>query len=141
MRLTIPLEHGPGGGVRRGHDSSRSHERLDTLTLPGGPGLLSLTSAGFVELDAIKRGAGFLITGHRLRDVFLIAHQGCGYYRARLPGKDGETVARIQREDLRAAAGALEAAHPGLTTHLYYARPHDGHVILDPVARTAERFG
>jgi hypothetical protein len=84
------------------------HDRLDTLTLPGGPGLLSLTSAGFVELDATKRGAGFLIVGHKIRDVFLIAHQGCGYYRARLAGKDGQMVARIQREDLRAAAGALE---------------------------------
>jgi hypothetical protein len=117
------------------------HDRLDTLTLPGGPGLLSLTSAGFVELDATKRGAGFLIAGHRIRDVFLIAHQGCGYYRARLTGKAAETVARIQREDLRAAAGALETAHAGLTTHLYYARPDDGHVTFDPVARTPERFG
>ena len=59
------------------------HARLDTLTLPGGPGLLSLTAAGFVELDATKRSASFLITGHRIRDVFLIAHAGCGYYRAR----------------------------------------------------------
>jgi hypothetical protein len=117
------------------------HDRLDTLTLPGGPGLLSLTSAGFVELDATKRGAGFLIVGHKIRDVFLIAHQGCGYYRARLAGKDGQTVARIQREDLRAAAGALETAHAGLTTHLYYARLHGDHVTFDSVARTSERFG
>jgi hypothetical protein len=61
--------------------------------------------------------------------------------RARLPGKDGETVARIQREDLRAAASALETAHAGLTTHLYYARPLDGFVTFDPIARTPERLG
>ena len=62
------------------------HDRLDTLTLPGGPGLLSLTSAGFVELDATKRGAGFLIVGHRIRDVFLIAHQMAREVRAGEPG-------------------------------------------------------
>jgi hypothetical protein len=116
------------------------HDRLDTLTLPGGPGLLSLASAGFVELDATKRGASFLIAGHRIRDVFLIAHHGCGYYRARFAGKHGETIARIQREDLRAAAATLETAHAGLATHLYYARPQDGLVTFDLVARTPEPF-
>ena len=117
------------------------HERLDTLTLPGGPGLLSITSAGFVELDATKRGASFLIAGHGIRDVFLIAHEGCGYYRARYQAKDRAAIATIQREDLRAAAGTLAAAHAKLATHLYYARPHAGHVTFDHVARTPEHFG
>lgn len=117
------------------------HARLDTLTLPGGPGLLSMGSAAFVELDATKRGASFLIAGHGIRDVFLIAHDGCGYYRSRNPRKEPAAIARIQREDLRAAAGALEAAHRQLATHLYYARPHAGHVTFDPVARTPEPFG
>jgi len=117
------------------------HERLDTLTLPGGPGLLSMSSAAFVELDATKRGASFLIAGHGIRDVFLIAHEGCGYYRSRNPRKDPAAIARIQREDLRAAAGTIETSHANVATHLYYARPHDGRVTFDPVARTPEPFG
>jgi hypothetical protein len=117
------------------------HERLDTLTLPGGPGLLSMSSAAFVELDATKRGASFLIAGHGIRDVFLIAHEGCGYYRSRNPRKEPAAIARVQREDLRVAAGALEVSHPELATHLYYARPHAGLVTFDPVARTPEPFG
>jgi hypothetical protein len=117
------------------------HDRLDTLTLPGGPGLLSMTSAGFVELDSTRRGATFLITGHGIRDVFLIAHEGCGYYRARNPRMSPTAIARVQREDLRAAAAALETSHTKLATHLYYARPHAGHVTFDPVARTPEPFG
>jgi hypothetical protein len=119
------------------------HERLDTLTLPGGPGLLSMSSADFVELnlDATKRGATFLIAGHGIRDVFLIAHEGCGYYRWRNPRKDPAAIARIQREDLRAAAGMLETSHARVATHLYYARPHAGHVTFEPVARTPELFG
>ncbi len=116
------------------------HERLDTLTLPGGPGLLSMSSAAFVELDATKRGASFLVAGHGILDVFLIAHEGCGYYRSRHPRKDAAAIARIQREDLRAAAGALETSHAALATHLYYARPHAGLVTFDPVARTPEPF-
>jgi hypothetical protein len=39
------------------------HDRLDTLTLPGGPGLLNLWAGSLLEADQMERAARFLIRG------------------------------------------------------------------------------
>jgi hypothetical protein len=113
---------------------SLGHARLDTLTMPGGPGLLSMTTAKFGDLDAARRGAGFLIAGHAIREVVLIAHQGCGYYRARLAGRAAEAIEKAQLADLEVAARELVRAHPLLVAHRYYARVVDGRVRFERVA-------
>jgi carbonic anhydrase len=55
------------------------HECIDTLTLPGGPGLLNRWSADYLESEMVMRAAKFLIQGHHITEVLLMAHAGCGY--------------------------------------------------------------
>jgi hypothetical protein len=111
------------------------HPRLDTLTLPGGGGLLNPTSASFADLDAARRAAQFLIEAHAIRDAFLIAHAGCGYYRRRMATtKTAEQIVAAQRKDLQVAAETLRRANAALRTHLFFARIDGARVAFDPVS-------
>jgi hypothetical protein len=111
-----------------------AHPRLDTLTLPGGPALFHAWRASFGERDVIVRAAAFLITGHRVREVFLLAHEGCGYYRTNNPGRGPDELYARQIEDLRVASRALRAEHPHVEVRSYYARPGQGRVTFESVA-------
>ena len=68
------------------------HARLDTLTVPGGPALLDLTSSNLGAVDVMREAATFLIQGHRIKRVVLLGHEGCGYYKARFPYESSEAM-------------------------------------------------
>ena len=110
------------------------HARIDTLTMPGGPALLDLTSAMPSDRDAVGRAVRFLIRGHELREVVLVAHEGCGYYRARHPTRSKEAIREVQLADLRSAATILRLEHPQISVSAYLAQIADGHVRFAPVA-------
>jgi hypothetical protein len=111
----------------------RGHSRLDTLTIPGGPGLLNLWSAQFSDMDAVSRAASFLISGHALTHVVLLAHQGCGYYRARYAARSPKQIMEQQLGDLRTAGRLLRTSHSNLSIELYYAVVRDGRVVFEVV--------
>jgi hypothetical protein len=115
------------------------HARLDTLTMPGGPGLLNFWAGSLLEADQVDRAARFLIRGHAIDHVVLLAHAGCGYYRQRHPGLAAEQVKTTQLEDLRVAGRALRTARPGLSVALFYATPDGGRVRFDPVIDTDKK--
>ena len=106
------------------------HAALDTLTLPGGPALLS-SATSYAEREALSRAASFLIVGHEIEHVVLIAHAGCGYYRDRYPGESAEAIEARQLADLASARRALELAHPSLHVRTQYLRVVDERVQFD----------
>jgi hypothetical protein len=109
------------------------HDRIDTLTLPGGPGLLNRWSADYLESDVITRAANFLIKGHDIEEVLLLAHAGCGYYRARHGALGEEFIAEQQLKDLTAAAEELKKAHPGVTVRRFFVRPLGVKIFFEPL--------
>ncbi len=112
---------------------SLGHARLDTCTLPGGPGLLNHLSASYADADAMTRSASFLIHGHGITEVVLLAHHGCGYYKHKRPIDSPEQIEMRQLDDLRHAAKAVKKIDDKLIVRLYFARPHAGHVKFEPV--------
>lgn len=102
------------------------YPRLDTMTIPGGPALLEMGSAGLGEVDAIRRSMTFLITAHHIEHVTLIAHQGCGYYRNQFSYEDAAAIQARQLADLQAGANWLRAVHRGIQVACYFARPEGG---------------
>jgi hypothetical protein len=102
------------------------HPRLDTLTMPGGPGLLDADAARLAESSSVRRGMSFLIAGHKIRRVILVSHQGCGYYRLRYSGRSAEEIIQLQLEQLRTAERWLKTAHPGVEVSLHFARAEKG---------------
>jgi carbonic anhydrase len=109
------------------------HERIDTLTLPGGPGLLNRWSADYMESDMVTRAASFLIRGHHIQEVLLLAHAGCGYYQSRHGALGAEFIAEQQLKDLDAAAQELGKAFPGITVHKYFVRPKGQKIVFEPL--------
>ena len=109
------------------------HARFDTLTMPGGPGLLSLRSATFSDVDSVGRASSFLIRGHGITRAVLCAHEGCGYYRMRFPGDSPAATRERQIADLREAARALRVANPQIVTLAFMAVPDGGRVRFEPV--------
>jgi hypothetical protein len=113
--------------------SHLGHERIDTLTLPGGPGLLNRWSADYMESDMVSRAAHFLIQGHNIVEVLLLAHEGCGYYKQRHGALGEEFIAEQQLKDLHEAASELQKAHPGISVQTYMVRPDGKRIRFDPI--------
>jgi hypothetical protein len=109
------------------------HARLDTMTMPGGPGLFNTWEASLLEADQARRAAQFLIRGHGIEHVVLLAHAGCGYYRQKYPGRPPAQMRKSQEDDLRVAAREIAKTRAGLRIALYYASAEGGRVRFDPV--------
>ena len=113
--------------------SHLGHERLDTMTLPGGPALLNVLTASYSDSDAALKAASFLITGHGIERVVLLAHAGCGYYRARRPGEAAAPLRARQLEDLRIGAAAIRKMSPQIDVVLFYAEPSGSTVQFEEI--------
>ena len=110
---------------------SLGHARLDTMTMPGGPGLLNPLTASYGELDSVRKAAAFLIVGHAIKEVILIAHAGCGYYKKKMGHRNADEIVAAQLRDLDLAAKHLERTHTGLAVRCYFAKPVDGRVQFE----------
>jgi hypothetical protein len=110
------------------------HKRLDTLTLPGGPGLLNPWSAGGSVLDSehVMRSAQMLIKNHGITEVVLLAHAGCGHYKLRYPLHSPEDIKKSQIADLAVAAKALDS--DALRIHQYWLQPEGDRVHFELLA-------
>jgi len=108
------------------------HARLDTLTIPGGPALLDLTSSNLGAVDVMREAATFLIKAHKISHVVLLGHDGCGYYKARFPYESQEAMKRRQLDDLRQAARWVSGNHD-VSVATYYAVPEDKRLRFDEV--------
>jgi hypothetical protein len=97
--------------------------RLDTLTLPGGPGLLNPWASGSSVLESqhVMRAAEMLIKNHGITEVVLLAHAGCGHYKLSCPHLSAEEMKARQIADLTVAAKALDSAD--LRIHRYWLQP------------------
>jgi len=95
--------------------------RLDTMTLPGGPALLDATSSSLAGVEVVREAASFLIKAHVIKDVVLVAHEGCGYYRARYRYESPDAMQRRQLADLRSAARWVAGTHSGVVARCYFA--------------------
>lgn len=111
------------------------HARLDVLCMPGGPALLDLGSASFSALEAMRNSASFLIRGHAIKHVTLIAHDGCGYYKERYRFETPEEIIKQQKDDLRIAAQWVAGSHPDVEIAMYFAKPEGSKIAFDEITR------
>ncbi len=100
---------------------SLGQPRLDTMTFPGGPALLEMSSSSLASVDNAREAASFLIRAHDIKEVVLVAHEGCGYYRARYPYESSEAMQRRQLADLRSAARWVSRSHAGVNARCFFA--------------------
>lgn len=111
---------------------SLGHERLDTLTVPGGPCLLELTSSSIAAVENMRSACSFLVVAHHIEEAILLSHEGCGYYRSRFPIDSPESMKARQLADLRGAARWLAQTHPKTRVRIFHAVVRDEHVDFEP---------
>jgi hypothetical protein len=113
------------------------HDRLDTMTLPGGPALLNPGPADLSEVFIFSRATRFLIEAHHITHAVLLAHENCGFYRARMNRLGEDRIRKVQIEHLQVAGEKLAKQHPGLEVACYYARVVNEQVVFDDVRRAS----
>jgi hypothetical protein len=106
--------------------------RYDRLAVPGGPACLSGSLVTFLEGRAVEDALRFLIRVHDLRQVVLIAHEGCAYYRDRLGVPEG-SVTTEQRRDLERAVASVRRLREGLGATAFLARVSGSRIRFEPL--------
>ena len=104
----------------------------DRLAVPGGPASLRVSSPVPYESRGLKEQLSFLVRAHSLRQVILIAHVPCAYYRRRLAVPDA-LQHDYQAEDLGEAAGVVKSL-ASLRVDAYVARVVKAKVQFHPVS-------
>lgn len=96
--------------------------RYDRMALPGGPAAWSGQLAVLWDEYTLRKYLDFLVRSHDLRQLALIAHEGCGFYKTWLRVPPDEIASR-QHADLVTARLRIGQALPGLQIHTFFARP------------------
>lgn len=112
--------------------------RYDRLALPGG----SASLAGYLELfreeDVLGQNLRFLIEGHALRHVILIAHEDCSFYRKRLGVAPGAIIDQ-QRVDLAKVTERLRRYYPTVEVRSFLTGIRAGTVEFEEAAENSPR--
>lgn len=108
----------------------------DRVAIPGGAACLAGHLLAMRERGALDRQLKFLIEGHGLTRVVLIAHQDCGFYKANVHPHKLRNVAleELQAADLATVAALLRDYNRSLEVDAYFARKVEGLVRFEPVA-------
>ena len=106
--------------------------RYDRLAIPGGPACLSGSLVTFLEGRALEDSLRFLIRVHDLRQVVLIAHDSCAFYRDRL-GVAESSVTTEQRQDLEKAARTVRRLREGLGVKGFLAHTAGARIRFEPL--------
>src|SRR2546428_8829531 len=106
--------------------------RYDRVAVPGGPACLAGSLVTFQEARGVEDAMRFLIRVHDLRQVVLIAHEGCAYYRERLGVPDASLMTE-QRQDLEKAARTVRKFHDALEVQTFLARTSGARIRFEPL--------
>ena len=104
----------------------------DRLVVPGGGACLASHFSTYREEEAALAQLRFLVDTHGLKQVVLIAHEGCGFYTERLHTSPLQLETR-QREDLEKAVSRVRGLMHGLTVTAYFARKQGDRICFEPL--------
>lgn len=106
-------------------------QRADVYAVPGGPAGFNLWHSTPNEAKVAEQAIRFLREHHQLESEWLIAHEGCAYYRAKYGPLAARFIRQRQLEDLDRARDAIILWYPDLIVHNVYAFLDSGRVAFD----------
>ena len=106
--------------------------RYDRLAVPGGAACLAGHFAAYRDGDTLASQLEFLVKVHGLRQVILIAHEGCAFYTERLGMSPIDLVVR-QHDDLVKAAERVRGLGHDLDVAAYFAGHHGDLIAFDRI--------
>lgn len=105
-------------------------DRADLYAVPGGPAVLDGWNSSFDESRAVEQALRMFAEHHDIEGVWLIAHEGCAYYRMKHPHLDPAEIRRRQAQDLRRAREVILERHPRYEVRLVFAHLCDDRVVF-----------
>lgn len=108
-------------------------DRPDMYAVPGGPVAVDPWASSFEEARVLQSALELFVAYHDLHEVWLVAHQGCAYYRQRHPNSSDEELRQRQTEDLERARKILRERYPTLLVRLVFAGRQDDRVLFTPI--------
>ena len=102
----------------------------DTINLPGGPGIFDSLTGTYISAEVMRGCSNFLIQGHKIKSVFLLAHAGCGHYLQKYPGESAEKIREIQLKDMEYARKIILQTNT-VEVRKYYVTPVDKHLVFE----------
>jgi carbonic anhydrase len=108
-------------------------DTTDIYALPGGAAAFDFLGASVMEAHALEAGFRFLVERHLIKNVYLIAHQNCGYYQ--VPRGFNTHLSNYERqlEDLRRACGRIRSWYAHVGVFALYAAVENGRVSFIPI--------
>ena len=94
----------------------------DLLMVPGGAEPLALANLIPKDFSFLRRRLEMLVSAHAIRQIILIAHENCGWYRQRKIGPVTIDLKGRQLADLRHARAQLSEWFDGVSVQAYFAR-------------------
>lgn len=113
----------------------RGLDRADLYVVPGGPACYDSWSSSPTDSWAFDSAFRLLMEHHDIRSIWLIAHEGCAYYRVRHPLVPPDRLEPLQREDLLNARELLLRRYPTLNVSCVMATLDEGRARFTPVVR------
>jgi hypothetical protein len=107
-------------------------EPVDTICLPGGPGLLDSWTSSVLDAQLVFQAADFLMVKHASLKVILVAHEGCGYYREHYPDMDEKARQARQIADLAEAVAKLQKGRAHVKVRAYFAAVEASGIVFHP---------
>jgi hypothetical protein len=100
---------------------SHCSQRADVYAVPGGPAGFNLWRTTLNETKAAEHAMRFLREHHELESAWLIAHEGCAYYRTKYGPLAPRFIRQRQIEDLDRARDTILGWYPTLVVRKVYA--------------------
>jgi hypothetical protein len=113
----------------------RTHvsERSDMLALPGGPAGVDGWLSTFDHERVLDQSLRLLFESHALTSVWLIAHEGCSFYRAKHGAISAKSLLERQWSDLAIVRRRLKQRWPAVEVHCLYASVREQRVVFESV--------
>lgn len=108
-------------------------DRADLLALPGGPAVVDPWNSSFDESRVFHASLALFEAHHDLHEAWLIAHEGCSYYRLRHPTATPAELEARQVADLRRASQMLRERASKLDVRLVFVRVSGDRVTFTTV--------
>ena len=109
---------------------SEVSDRADLYAVPGGPSVLDPWNSSFDESRVFHQAMQLFAEYHEISGIWLIAHEGCAWYKVKHPHLEPQAVLDRQLADLRRGKEILLERHPGYDIRLIFAVLDEGGVIF-----------
>ena len=103
--------------------NSLSIQTGDLMVLPGGPAFIINDEPDLMERLRI------LIESHKIKQVVLISHSDCSYYKKKLKDLSEEDILEKQMDDNQKAINKLKKLFKNISVHVFHAEINNSKTI------------